>query len=173
MTSAVLSILVGQSIQDVSHIIQQGWQNTRPFMTGCLINADDVYSICTGTVIDVGIDDKNNLFSVTVEYNYALWIRYCMLQTCNVSVGDKLATSDKIGSTYKNIVRLEYCTDEFSVFPCRCGDRQLYKHDPMVVFSGEVTLPDIDDPGNIAILDADDDLPEGYIEEDTINVEDE
>lgn len=165
MNSDIFSILVGTPIKDPSHIIKQGWQGSRPFMTGCLIITDDVFSICNGTVVDVGVDDKNNLYSVSIEYTYQIWIRYCMLQTCNVSVGDTVSVSDKIGSTYKGILRFEYCTDEFSVFPYRNGDRQLYKHDPIAVLTGEIALPEIDDPGDIVILD-------DYVDEDIVDVED-
>lgn len=153
MNTDVLSTLTGTSVNDISKVIKQGWQNTRPFMTGCLLYTKNAFSICGGIVLDVGVDDKNNLYSVSVEYDYQTWVRYCMLQTCNVSVGDKVKKDDKIGTTYKNVLRFEYCTDEFSVFPYRCGNRQLYKHDPMVVLSGSVSLPEIDDPGNVIITD--------------------
>ncbi len=156
MNTEVLSTLTGKTVADVSHVIKQGWQNTRPFMTGCLIYTDDVFSICNGIVIDVGMDDKNKLYSVTVEYEDALYVRYCLLQICNVSVGDELVISDKIGSTYKNVLRFEYCTNEFSVFPYRCGNNQLYKHDPLPVLIGEVALPEIDDAEGMYITDGED-----------------
>lgn len=156
MSMEILSTLTGKSVKDLSKVIKQGWQNTRPFMTGCLIYTDNVFSICDGTVIDVGVDDKNNLYSVSVEYEYATWIRYCLLQTCNVSVGDEISIGDKIGSAYKGVLRIEYCTDEFSVFPYRNGDRQLYKHDPMPVLTGEVELPEIDEADGMIITEGED-----------------
>lgn len=158
MNTEVISILTGKSVADISHVIKQGWQNTRPFMTGCLIYTDDVFSICDGMVVDIGKDDKNNLYSVTVEYEDALYVRYCLLQTCNVSVGQEIGLSDKIGSTYKNVLRFEYCTNEFSVFPFRCGNNQLYKHDPLPVLIGEVTLPEIDEAEGMIITDGDEDV---------------
>lgn len=158
MNTEVISILTGKSVADISHVIKQGWQNTRPFMTGCLIYTDDVFSICDGMVVDIGKDDKNNLYSVTVEYEDALYVRYCLLQTCNVSVGQEIGLSDKIGSTYKNVLRFEYCTNEFSVFPFRCGNNQLYKHDPLPVLIGEVALPEIDEAEGMIITDGDEDV---------------
>ena len=155
MNFDVISSLVGNPINDLSHVIKQGWQNSRPFMTGCLIYTDNVFSICSGTVLDVGVDDKNNLYSVSVEYEYATWVRYCLLQTCNVSVGDVLSKDDKIGSTYKGVLRFEYCTDEFSLFPYRTNDRQLYKHDPMPILTGEIELSDPDT--DVYIVEEDDD----------------
>ena len=139
----IISTLIGSPVRELSHVIKQGWQNTRPFMTGCLIYTDNVFSICDGIVIGVGHDDKNDLYSVSVEYEYATWVRYCLLQTCNVEVGDRVTKSDKIGSTYKGVLRFEYCTDEFSVFTYRTIDRQLYKHDPMPVLTGEIQLSEI------------------------------
>ena len=142
MNTDIFSILVGASIDDPSHIIKQGWQGSRPFMTGCLIITDNVFSICEGTVIDIGMDDKNNLYSVTVEYDYDMWIRYCLLDSYTVSVGDSVVLNTPIGTTHNNLLRFEYCTDEFSVFPLRINTRQLYKHDPMPILIGEVELPD-------------------------------
>lgn len=148
MTATVLSLLTGVSISDPSHVIKQGWQGSRPFMTGCLIITDNVYSICAGTVIDIGVDNKNGLYSVTIEYNYVLWVRYCQLGSCDVAVGDSVSRGTKIGVPHRELLRFEYCTDTFSVFPMRCGTRQLYKHDPMPVLSGDV---DLSDPINLDI----------------------
>jgi hypothetical protein len=152
MNTDIFSILVGTYIDDPSHIIKQGWHNVRPFMTGCLIIVDVIYSICEGTVVDIGIDDKNNLYSITVEYDYDIWIRYCLLKSCSVSVGDSVAIGTELGITDDGLLRFEYCNDDFSVFPLRINDRQLYKHDPMPILIGEVELPnaevevEIEDP---------------------------
>jgi len=173
MITDVLSTLTGVSINDASHVIKQGWQGSRPFMTGCLIITKDVYSVCMGTVIDVGIDNKNNLYSVTVEYDYSLWLRYCLLKSCDVKVGDSVDQGTKIGTAYKDILRFEYCTDTFSVFPVRCGENQLYKHDPMPVLAGEVSLTELDDPGNIVILEPGSSIPDEYIGGIDPDVEDE
>ena len=143
MTTDVLSTLTGTSVTKASNVIKQGWQGSKPFMTGCLITTDTAHSICEGLVIDIGTDDKNNLYSVSVEYEYALWVRYCLLKSCDVSVGDRITKGTKIGTAYKKSLRFEYCTDEESDFTLRISDRLLYKHDPMPVLNGEVELPDI------------------------------
>lgn len=142
MTTDIISTLVGATIKDLSHVIKQGWQGTRPFMTGCLIITDNVFSICTGTVAAVGQDEASELYTVTVEYDYVTWVRYCNLQSCDVDFGDRVVRGTKIGNTYKGELRIEYCTDEFSQFVARTTDRQLYKHDPMPVLAGIVSLPD-------------------------------
>jgi hypothetical protein len=142
MTTSVLSMLIGKSIKDPSHVIKQGWQGTRPFMTGCLIITDDVFSICSGLVVDVGQDEKSSLYSVTVEYEYAVWVRYCQLESCDVAFGDTIERKTRIGTAYNGLLRFEYCSDEFSVFPVRTTDRQMYKHDPMPILVGDLTLPD-------------------------------
>lgn len=142
MTTDILSMLIGTPIKDPSHIIKQGWQGTRPFMTGCLIITDNVFSICQGTVVAVGQDDMSDLYTVTVEYDYLTCIRYCNLKSCNVAFGDQISRGTKIGNTYKGELRIEYCTSEFSQFVARTADRQLYKHDPMPVLTGLVSLPD-------------------------------
>ena len=164
MNTDILSTLLGTKVSDVSKVIKQGWQATRPFMTGCLIYADDVYSISTGTVVEIGKDDKNNLYSVTIEYDYGICIRYCLLQFYNVVVGEEISVGTKIGNAYKGVLRIEYCTEEFSVFTYRNGDSQLYKHDPMPILTGEIDLPEIDDDGDVEAIGEDDYII--YIDED-------
>lgn len=142
MNASVISTLVGKKASDPYKYIRQGWQDTRPYMTGCLLNVNTAYSVCMGTVIDVGTDDKNDLYSVTIEYEYLTWIRYCLLDSCSVKLGDKVTEGTEIGSPHKAILRFEYCNNEISDFPVRIGDRCLYKQDPMVVLSGDLELPD-------------------------------
>lgn len=163
MIPDIISLLVGKDISDASAYIIQGWQSGDVNMTGTLISANNVYSICSGTVINVGKDNKNNLYSVSVEYEYAIWIRYCMLKSVNVKVGDEVDRGDKIGNAYNNALRVEYCTDEESDFPFRCGEWELYKQDPMIILSGELELPDLDGEVYIEDLDEDDDDEEENI----------
>ena len=143
MINDVLSNLTGLTIKDSSNIIIQGWHGSPPFNTGCLIHTDNVYSICSGLVIGIGEDDKNNLYSVTVEYNSQIWVRYCLLSSYNVKVGDNIVTTDKIGKPYKNTLRFEYCTSERSDFPIRISNQQLYKHDPSPVVFGQAILSEV------------------------------
>ena len=142
MNAAVMSTLLGQKVTDPYKYIKQGWQDTRPFMTGSLISANMAHSVCVGTVIDVGVDDKNRLYSVTIEYEYLTWIRYCLLDSCSVKLGDKITKGAEIGKPHNGILRFEYCNNEASTFPVRIDYRCLYKQDPMVVLSGDLELPD-------------------------------
>ena len=106
-------------------------------MTGCLIKTSVAYSVCEGVVIGIGQDDKNGLYSVTVEYDYLTWVRYCLLDSYEVSIGDTVAKGTKIGKAYKNNIRFEYCTDIVSDFPIRNLNRQLYKQDPTPILFGQ------------------------------------
>lgn len=136
MIYEVLSMLTGETIMDSSNVIEQGWHDSQPFMTGCLIKTSNVYSICPGIVINIGVDDKNNLYSVTVEYDSQTWVRYCMLGNVSVNVGDSVEFQTKIGTSHKNLIRFEYCTPEVSNFPVRELTSQLYRQDPTpVLFS--------------------------------------
>ena len=143
MMTAILSTLTGTNVSSPNTVINQGWHGSQPFVTGCLINTTNVFSICSGLVIDIGTDDKNNLYSVTVEYNSVLWVRYCLLKSCSVVIGNRVSLNTKIGVTYKNLLRFEYCNKDNSDFPVRIGTKQLYKHDPAPVLFGQERLPEV------------------------------
>lgn len=136
MIGDILSTIVGASLSDSSKVVIQGWHDSPPYLTGTLISASSVYSMSTGVVIAVGQDDKNDLYSVTVEYNYVTWFRYCLLKTCEVNVGDTVAIGTKIGTTSKDTLRFEYCSQAPSDFPMRALGRQLYKQDPTPILFG-------------------------------------
>lgn len=137
MSANVLSTLVGSEIKDPLKVIVQGWHGGQPFMTGCLIKTSVAYSVCEGVVIGIGQDDKNGLYSVTVEYDYLTWVRYCLLDSYEVSIGDTVTKGTKIGKAYKNNIRFEYCTATVSDFPIRNLNRQLYKQDPTPILFGQ------------------------------------
>lgn len=143
MNTFILSTLTGTNVNKPDQVINQGWHGSQPFMTGCLINTRNVYSICSGIVIDVGIDDKNDLYSITVEYNSVVWVRYCLINKCDVSIGDSVLLGTKIGTPYKKLLRFEYCIKDRSDFPVRIGTKQLYKHDPTPVLFGQELLPEV------------------------------
>lgn len=143
MTTRILSTLTGTNVITTNQVINQGWHGSQPFMTGCLINTQDAYSVCSGLVIDIGIDDKNNLYSVTVEYNSVLWVRYCLLSKCYVAIGDNVTLGTKIGTTFKRLLRFEYCNKDVSDFPVRINTKQLYKHDPTPILFGQELLPEV------------------------------
>lgn len=143
MNTTVLSILVGHTVKDPNTVIIQGWHGSRPFMTGCLVHTDNAYSICAGKVIDIGSDDKNDLYSVTVEYDYVTWVRYCLLQDYHVSVGDTIIANTLIGTPFKKSLRFEYCNANVTDFPVRLLHRQLYKHDPTPIIFGMEHLSEV------------------------------
>lgn len=153
MTPDIIALLIDKDIVDPDKYIIQGWQSGNTNMTGTLISADQVYSICSGMVIDIGKDSKNNLYSVSVEYEYATWIRYCLLDSVDVVVGDSVSRGASIGKTRNGELRLEYCTDDESEFPFRCGNMELYKQDPIVILAGDIDLPDPDTDVYIEGLD--------------------
>lgn len=142
MTPTIISTLIGKSTKDPYKYIKKGWQDTKPYMTGYLMSADNVHSICSGIVLDVGIDNKTKLYSVTVEYEYLTWVRYCLLQTCDVKFGEKVSIGTKLGKAYKGTMRFEYCNNNISDFPVRLDGRCLYKQDPLVILEGDLELPD-------------------------------
>ena len=143
MSNQVLSTLTGITVKSPDQVINQGWHGSQPFMTGCLINTVNVFSVCAGLVIDIGVDDKNNLYSVTVEYNSALWVRYCLLKSCNVAVGDRISVGQKVGITHSRLLRFEYCNKDISDFPVRVSNNQLYKHDPTPILFGQELLLEV------------------------------
>ena len=173
MIPDIISLLVGKDITDPTKYIIQGWQAGDVNMTGTLINTDKVFSICSGTIIEVGKDNKNNLYSVSVEYEYATWVRYCMLESVYVSVGNVISRGDGIGKAYKSQLRLEYCTDDESEFPFRCGNMELYKQDPMVILDGDIDLADPEIDVYIEGLEDEDDDDEDEEIEIAPNYEDE
>ncbi len=143
MNTRILSVLTGTNVISPDQVINQGWHGSQPFMTGCLINTKSAYSICSGLVIDTGKDDKNNLYSITVEYNPVLWIRYCLLESYDVSVGDKISIGQKIGTPFRKLMRFEYCNKTTSSFPIRLFNTQLYKHDPAPILFGQERLSEV------------------------------
>ena len=133
----ILSDLVGTRIDDPKTVIYQGWTG---YNTGCLIKTSNVYSICNGKVISVEFDPKNDLYSITVELNSHIWVRYCKLSNTSVAVGQSLKPKDFIGIAYKQLMRLEYCNTEKSPHPIREIGKQFYKHDPTPLIFGAGNL---------------------------------
>lgn len=137
MSMNVISTLIGKEIKNPLNVIIQGWHGSQPFMTGCLIKTPEAHSVCEGVVIGIGQDDKNDSYSVTVEYNYLTWVRYCLLDSYDVAIGDTVTIGKTIGKAHKNSIRFEYCTAEVSDFPIRNLNRQLYKQDPTPILFGQ------------------------------------
>lgn len=134
----ILSILSGVDTDE--SIIQQGFIGSSSQNAGCFIKTSDVNSICKGTVLHVDKDPSSNRLCVTVEIDSQHWIRYCELSEIKVASGQDIDIYDPIGYGYKNLMRLEYCTDEISQFPVRLLLCQLYKHDPSVILFSDNIL---------------------------------
>jgi hypothetical protein len=135
----ILSALLNKSIDNPRDVIIQNWKGSPSYVTGCLIKGDSIYSICNGQVLAISQDDKS-LWGVTIQYNSQVWIRYCLLNDYNVSVGQYVYTHDLIGRSSNNMMRLEYCTPDISNFPVREIDIQMYKHDPTPIIFGPSLL---------------------------------
>lgn len=134
-----LSLLLNTSITNPASVIKQGWSVSTQAMTGCLIKANKVYSISNGVVISIEQDPINDEWSVTVEVTSQKWVRYCLLKSSDLNVGQGIKSSDFVGITANGKVRLEYCTNVNSSFPVRIMSKQLYKHDPTpIIFCSEV-----------------------------------
>ena len=136
----VLSTLTGTKVDNPKSVIDQGFVGNSSATAGCLIKTNLVYSICTGTILAVGIDPSNNTLTITVEVSSQKWIRYCRLVVDELpDVGKQIQVGDFLGITHKGLMRLEYCTAEKSQFPVRELNYQLYKHDPTpIIFGGTV-----------------------------------
>lgn len=131
----LLSTLAGQKVDE--SIIEQGFIGSSQQNAGCFIRIQDLYSISDGVVLAVERDSRTGYWTVTVEVDSQHWVRYCCLAATSVNAGDDVKISDNIGYSYKNLMRLEYCTSEASDFPVRVINRQLYKQDPTpIIFGG-------------------------------------
>ena len=139
----LLSTLTGVTVNDPKTVIQQGWTGSSSYNTGCIISTNAVYSVSSGTVLGIEQDPKNNTWSVTVEINSQVWIRYCLLSACSTLIGKNLSENSLIGYANNGIMRFEYCTSEKSKFPVRVLNRQLYKHDPTPVIFGNGVLREL------------------------------
>ena len=139
----VLSTLVGIEVNEPSQVIVQGWTVGDTAVTGCVIKLNKAHSICSGMVLAVEKDPKDNTWCVTVEVNSQRWVRYCHLSSAVSIVGQRLKLEDSIGFACNGTIRLEYCTADKSRFPVRIGSRQLYKQDPTPIVFGQEILSEV------------------------------
>ena len=132
----ILSTLVGRTVENPRTVILQGFRGKSTDTAGCLMNASTVYSICNGSVLDVGKNPKTDTWCVTVEAGVSCWIRYNGLSSTGVFSGQEIAKGAFIGFGNNGTMQLEYCTGEKSDYPVRLSGAQLYKHDPTpIIFS--------------------------------------
>jgi len=143
MNNSVLSMLVGRKLSDNESVIDQGYSGKNQATAGCFIKTQAVYSICKGTVLSVERDPNTSAWCVTVWVNSQQWVRYCYLSAVKVVVGTEISENTPIGYAYKNLMKFEYCTATKSKFPVRVSTKQLYKHDPTPVLSGQIPLSEV------------------------------
>lgn len=143
MNTTVISQLIGKTVSDITAVVTQGYIGNDTHTAGCKIKTTSVYSICTGTVLDVSRDPYDNTWCVTVENNSQRWVRYCQLSDIEVHAGQHLGQNDLIGSADKGVMRFEYCTTTKSQFPVRYFSRQMYKHDPTPILFGMIWLEEV------------------------------
>ncbi len=131
--------------------ILRKWKEIIPFYTGVDIKANEIYSVCTGVVIE---KDKykdvltlpkraaQELYVITIQYDSNTCVRYLHLKESAVGIGDLIMTGQLLGKAQK-YVTIEYATNEKSKWPVRISDTEYYKHNPIGVITGEIELPDI------------------------------
>lgn len=106
------------------------------------LEADHVYSICSGVVVDIGLTD-DTLYTVTVQYDQNRSVRYGNIQDVYVNLGNTIRIGDIVGMANKYVI-FEYITisEDGSMWPVRIYTETYYKQDPTPLATGEVTLPD-------------------------------
>lgn len=112
------------------------------YHTGIDITADDVYCPCQGVCIYTGYVD--NYPSCTVQYSDNICLRFLHLLEVQVEPGQTIEYDQIIGIADK-FVHFEYLTSEkiypsFRVFFQAAKSYYMYKHDPMLVLSGNVVF---------------------------------
>lgn len=140
MNTSILSTLTGLNVTNPRSVIDQGFVGNNTETANCKIKTTEVHSICEGLVLAVERNPIDNTWSVTVEVNSQLWVRYCSLRTTGIAVGSTLHKNDLVGYANKFIMRFEYCTTAKSKFPVRVATRQLYKQDPTPILFGQIPL---------------------------------
>ena len=139
----VLTILTGINVDDPRSVIDRGFNGSSQETAGCLIKTFNVNSICKGVVLAIDKDPRTNTWCITVEVNSQHWIRYCLLASTKVSVGQNVFKGDFLGYGYRGTMQLEYCTANESQFPVRILSKQLYKHDPSPIIFGQEKLKEV------------------------------
>lgn len=110
------------------------------YHTGIDLKADEVYSCESGVVTQVGTD-SSGMYELTVQYDAAVSLRYMHLKHVSVRAGAILHKGDFVGTADK-YVHFEYISvnAEGSKWPVRVGKVTYFKHNPELLFSGQVLL---------------------------------
>lgn len=123
-------------------------QGSNCFHTGVDIKASELYTPCCGVCIYTGLID--NRPSCTIQYSPNICIRYTHLKEVHVSQGQLIQYDQKIGIA-DEYVHFEYLTSErsypyFRVFFQSEVSYYMYKHDPMLVLSGNAVFDNTQRP---------------------------
>ena len=110
------------------------------FHTGIDIKCSELYSPCYGVCIYNGLIDGRP--SCTIQYSHNISLRYMHLYEVLVEAGQLIPENTLIGKA-DGYVHFEYLTSErsypyFRVFFNAQNSYSLYKHDPMLVITGNV-----------------------------------
>jgi hypothetical protein len=140
MNTSILSTLTGLNVTNPRSVIDQGFVGNNTETACCKIKTSGVYSICDGTVIAVERSPLDSTWTITVEVDSQLWLRYCGLRTTGLLTGVSLHSTELVGYPYNSLLRFEYCTSAVSKFPVRVATRQLYKQDPTPILFGQIPL---------------------------------
>lgn len=148
----LLSILTGRTVNNYKDVVKEAWNDSEPpYVSGFVLEADEIYNVCPGKVVDVNSDDDG--YSVSVLINSNQVVRYTHLKEVFVEENDSLFIKDMIGLTGKHSM-FEYCTTTkgSSIWPVRIHDLTFYKHNPEEIISDKLRP-------QIAIDDSDWDTP--------------
>lgn len=122
--------LVTKKVSDIVNI----WRTDPEVFTGVEIRTIDVFSICTGRVIE--ILNNSGIYIVTVQFSSKLCFRYCNLKSVVYSTNSIVRKGSLIGKAH-DTVKVECITTSESIWPVRVGSLTYYKEDPMKYISGE------------------------------------
>ena len=116
------------------------------FHTGVDILADEIYTTCKGVCIYNGLIDEQP--SCTIQYSQNICLRFSHLKEVSVEQGQLVSYNQQIGLADK-YVHFEYLTSErsypyFRVFFNANQSYFMYKHDPMLVLSGNTVFDNTD-----------------------------
>lgn len=117
-------------------------QNSKEYHTGIDILGKDIFCPCNGVCIYVGLVDSQ--LSCTIQYSQNICLRFSNMAYLDINQGDVVSYDQKIGQADKYI-HFEYLTSErtypyFRVFFNSTQSYYMYKHDPMLVLSGNVVF---------------------------------
>lgn len=112
------------------------------YHTGVDVKASKVYSPCCGVCIYNGLIDAKP--SCTVQYSPNICLRFMNLKEVTVNAGQLIEYDQQIGVA-DGYVHFEYLTSEktypyFRVFFNAQTSYYMYKHDPMLVLSGNTVF---------------------------------